>query len=194
MTDSTGDKIGETVQTTVETGQQPGAEPIRPIGETLANGPGDDGDRDDDGRFLPGTGIGKSTRFTPGNTASLQHGGRSRRVALGAMPEQAEALAALAEQRKEIEDDLGGSATLSRIQRDIVTRYLEASLVANYLGQNLQQLGPLTGKGRTRAAMTAYLQVLDRQMRLGAMLGLERVAKPGQTLEGYLASRSGARA
>jgi hypothetical protein len=169
----------ETVRASVE---QP------PIVEIASPGQQNGRDRDPLGKFAPGTTVGEATRFQLDNTKSLRKGNRSARVARGAMPEQAEALAALAEHRQYVENDLGGAAQLSRLQRDLVSRYLECVLVANYLGDNLQRLGPLTGKGRTRAAMTAYLQALDRQVRIAQLLGLARVARPGQTLEGYLAA------
>lgn len=127
-----------------------------------------------------------STSFGPGNTAALQHGVYSQQVAAGALAEQAEAVAALDEQRREIETDLGGSAGLSRIRRDLVKRYLETQLIADYLGDNLRRLGPLTGKGKARAATTAYLQVLDRQVRLAQLIGLERTAKPVPSLREVL--------
>ena len=61
-------------------------------------------------------------------------------------------------------------------------------VILRFLGGNLLAAGPLTGKGRQRAATTAYLQTLDRFMRLAQTVGLERVAKqvvnPADWLEG----------
>jgi hypothetical protein len=115
--------------------------------------------------------------WLPSNTGHLIHGGRSRQVRAGQLPEQAEAVAALAERHAEIVNELGGADALSIIKRDLVTRYLETAMIADYLASNVWQHGPLTGKGRTRAAVTAYLQVLDRQQKLAATIGIERQAK-----------------
>ncbi len=73
-----------------------------------------------------------------------------------------------------METDLGGSSAISRIQRDLVGRYVETSTLADWLGGNLVAQGVLTPKGRSRAALSAYLQVLDRQHRLATALGLTR--------------------
>jgi hypothetical protein len=116
-------------------------------------------------------------RFATGNLAALKHGGRSQQVQRGLLPDQAEALAALAEARSEIEGDLGGVDVLSRLTRDTVARYLELSLVAGYLADRLVTEGPLTGKGRQRAALTAYLGVVDRLSRLAQQLGFEKQVK-----------------
>lgn len=112
-----------------------------------------------------------------GNTAAMRHGMRSAQARAGLLPEQAEALAALAAKRAEVEQDLGGTEQLSGLARDQVQRYLELSLVADYLGTKLAQEGPLSGKGRTRACLSAYLSVVDRLLRIASTLGLERRAK-----------------
>jgi hypothetical protein len=124
----------------------------------------------------------------PGNLRSLRHGGRSSRVPVGLMPQQADALAALAERRAELLVDLGGADQLSVVMRDLVQRYLELAMTADYLAANLQQLGPLTGKGRTRAALSAWLAVVDRQQKTAQLLGLERRAKPTMGLQAAIAA------
>ena len=65
-------------------------------------------------------------------------------------------------------------SALSQLQRDLVDRYLELDTVATWLGGNLIAEGPLTAKGRTRAALSAYVKVVDRVHRLSTALGLER--------------------
>jgi hypothetical protein len=126
-------------------------------------------------------------RFVAGHPGpALKHGRYSKLVRQGALPEQQEAVAAMQERRAAIVADLG--ADLSQVKQDVVGRYLEASLVADYLFNNVQQHGVLTGKGRTRAAVATYLQVLDRVVRLGQLLGLERRSKqvpnPADWIEG----------
>lgn len=105
----------------------------------------------------------------------------------GELPSQAEAIAALAERQGEIEADLGGPENLSRIHRDAVRDLLRLELVAEFLFERLLQAGPLTGKGRTRAATMTYLQVLDRVHRLRQMVGLERRAKSLNVAEQFAA-------
>lgn len=123
---------------------------------------------------LPASGPGRG---------NWKHGGRSRVVAAALMPEQAAGLALLPATIAAIESDLGGSESLSVIKRGLVTEMARLQLIVGYLGDNVGRLGPLTGKGRTRAALTAYLQAFDRLQRLAATLGLERVTKPLGTLE-----------
>jgi hypothetical protein len=118
-----------------------------------------------------------SGRFTTGNREALKHGGFSEAVRRALLPEQAEALSALAEKRAELERDLGGADALSVVARDLATRYLELCVVADYLGGKLVTEGPLTAKGSQRAALTAYLGVVDRLQRLALALGLERRAQ-----------------
>src|SRR5437773_10109100 len=62
---------------------------------------------------------------------------------------------ALAEQRKEIETDLGGADALTRIQRDLVGRYVETTSMASWLAGNLVATGVLTARGRARQALNA---------------------------------------
>jgi hypothetical protein len=120
---------------------------------------------------------GTNGRFIAGNRDSLKHGGFSQQVRNALTPEQVEVLAALAEKRAEIERDLGGSENLSVLARDLANRYLELCVVADYLGGKLVTQGPLTPRGHQRAALTAYLGVVDRLHRLAMALGLERRQK-----------------
>lgn len=127
-------------------------------------------------------------RFAPHNTAALKHGLRSKRVLEGQLPEQAEAAAALQEREQAIVADLGGHDALSALAVGQVRQHGRLELVSEYLWNNLQQLGPLTAKGKTRAALSAWLQVQDRLHRSATALGLERRPKPAQTVADYLAT------
>ena len=142
-----------------------------------------------------GSGRNPDGTFTRGNTASVTHGGRSRQVQRAQLPAQAERRHQLAEKRAAIVDDLGGEAVLSRLQLDLVNRYLELDTVASWLGGNLVAEGPLTAKGRSRAALSAYLTVVDRLQRVSTALGLAR-RQTSVSLDHYLAdtySESGSR-
>ena len=72
---------------------------------------------------------------------------------------------------------LGGEHTLSQLQIDLVDRHLELDVVATWLGGNLLAEERLTAKGRSRAALSAYLTVLDRVHRVSSALGLARRQK-----------------
>jgi hypothetical protein len=113
-----------------------------------------------------------------GNVNAMKTGARSARVLAGLMPEQAEGLAALGERVKSIERDLGGVESLSVIAIGMIERHARLELVDDYLFGNLQRLGPLTARGRTRAALTAWLMVVDRLQKSATTLGIERRVKP----------------
>jgi hypothetical protein len=129
----------------------------------------------------PAPGRNADGTFTPGNVAALRHGAYSRQVQAGALDAQAEARAALREREAAIVSDLGGPDTVSVLQRDAVARYVGLSLVEDYLTRAIVDRGPLTPKGRQRAALTALLQVSDRLQRIAQMLGVDRRAKPAIT-------------
>ena len=57
--------------------------------------------------------------------------------------------------------------------------------MATRLGEHLVAEGPLTAKGRTRAALSAYVSVADRLLRLAMALGLRRRPKH-VALEDYI--------
>jgi hypothetical protein len=61
--------------------------------------------------------------------------------------------------------------------------FVEVSLLRRALFHKLAQDGPITGKGRLRAALTAYLGGLDRETRLAQSLGLDRKSRPVDPLE-----------
>ena len=72
--------------------------------------------------------------------------------------------------------DLGGEGNLTQLQQDLISRYVETDAVADYLAGTLVTAGALTPRGRSRAALTAYLQVLDRQHRLAVAPVLDELA------------------
>lgn len=122
--------------------------------------------------LAPGRNPGQFVRGEPG--PALKLGDRSllrRQVQIearrgGLEPERAAIIA-----------DLGGAENVSNLKARLVDRYLETSLIAEWLGGNLLVDGVLTTKGKTRAAATLYLQVVDRVHRLSMALGLERRAR-----------------
>lgn len=104
------------------------------------------------------------------------------------LPEQAEARAALAERVAAVVADLGGMDGLSTVAAGLVERHARLELVSDYLFERLERLGPLTAKGRTRAALSAWLSVVDRLHRSALALGMERRAKPINPIEAVRAA------
>ena len=122
----------------------------------------------------PASGPAKTGQFQPGNVASLRHGASSARP---------EAVAALNARVAAIVADLGGPDAVGTLAAGMVERHARLELVDDYLFANVQRLGPLTGKGRTRAALTAWLAVVDRLQKSAMALGLERKAKRVPSLQ-----------
>ena len=137
------------------------------------------------GQFVSGNRIGN--RFGAGNTARLMHGLRSKRPVEARLgPDQ---LAAFTEEHKQLLADLGGDDQVSVTKRGLARRHSELSVIADTILTNLLQQGVLSTKGRQRAALTAYLNVVDRLNKLAAQLGLERRQKPVDDLQDYINSK-----
>ena len=83
---------------------------------------------------------------------------------------------AILQHRAAVVADLGGPG-LSTITTDLVERYTAVKAIGDILANDLVTNGAVSGKGRTRAATTVFLQVLTQQCRLAAVLGLGRKAR-----------------
>ena len=129
-------------------------------------------------------------QFKAGNTAALTHGLYSQRARLALLPGQESQLAAIAEDRMELFNDLGGIEHAGLLKRKAANKTLELETIADTLIANLIREGVLTAKGKSRAALSAYLSVVDRLMRLYSMLGLERRAKQVPSIEDFIKSRT----
>jgi hypothetical protein len=127
----------------------------------------------------------ESGRFRRGNTAALTHGLRSRQVQHGLLLPPGAALPA--ERAAAVLTDLGDVSTITS---GLVRRYVHLELLAEWLEGNLLAQGALTTKGHRRAAVDAYLGVVDRLARLGSTLGLERRTKPVQSASAIIAEAS----
>lgn len=127
------------------------------------------------GRHADGT-------FARRNRVALTHGGRSRQVREAQLPGQVEVRVQRADKRAAILADLGGESQVSQLQQDLIDRYVELDTVAAWLGGHLVAHGPLTAKGRHRAALSAYVSVVDRVHRLATALGLARRPRPVRDL------------
>jgi hypothetical protein len=129
--------------------RNPDVTPIEPSGEPPARRPN------------PGW-------FRTGNTASMTHGGRRSL-------DRPEALAAIAEKREELVRHLGGEP--SAVQADLVTDYARMDVLIESVAANIEVGGIFTPKGRTRAAVSLLLSLLDRRLRLATTLGIEVKAR-----------------
>lgn len=109
-----------------------------------------------------------------GNTLALRHGMRSERYKAR---RRIEAGLALAEHRTQIETDQGGAMGLARVRRDLIDTFTEVTLFKNDLAAKLEESGAISGKGNTRRALTAYLALVNQQVKLAAQLGLGRVER-----------------
>lgn len=120
--------------------------------------------------------------FATGNMVRLKTGERTPRLL--ALPDIA---AAHQERVDAITSDLGGPSELSTTQAALVAELARLQLITASLGADVIGKGPLTAKGNRRAALSAYLNVLDRQQKLSDLLGLRRVPKsPISNLDAYL--------
>jgi len=148
-----------------------------PIRETATPGPacGHCGRVHPGGRFLAGC---AGPRLRTGAYSALVRSGD----ATGTRDE-------LAAARTELRGELGDVGV---VKGSLADAFVELGAVRDYLGGRLAQEGPLTAKGRTRALLSAYLQVVDRQVRLAQVLGVERRTQ-GATLQERLAHAVAAR-
>jgi hypothetical protein len=74
--------------------------------------------------------------------------------------------------------DRGGEAGVSETLLGLVDAYAEARLLRQSMWVQLnEQGGPITGKGKRRALLGAYLNAVDREMKLAQVVGLERSTK-----------------
>ena len=112
-----------------------------------------------------------------GNTMALKTGLRSTQLL-----EQPDITAWHREEVEAITADLGGDDELTNLKRASVRELARLEIILAALGTELLDGGTLTPKGNMRAATTVYLQVLDRFTRLSQAVGLERRAKPTQTI------------
>jgi hypothetical protein len=149
----------------------PAPEPV-PLSERRASGP----DRD------PVTG-----RLLPGHTVTLKTGEYSERVFRALLPGQEKQLARLGDRRAQLIADQGGGAECGQVRLDLVDNYNATETFLEWSRNKILREGPFTSKGRTRAAVSLFLQMLDRQMRLAAMLGLDRRAHGVSSPFEYLA-------
>ena len=124
--------------------------------------------RDSAGRFAPGNEVG--SRFQPGNTAALIHGGRRMQLGPGAARDKAERVAL----RDLVLQDLGGETEVSAVMRELVEDFAGAVVLRDLAYSHIAANGPLTKAGRRRAVVGLYLEASGRVERLAARIGTRR--------------------
>jgi hypothetical protein len=71
--------------------------------------------------------------------------------------------------------DLAADEHAAQTLQGTADAYVETTLLRRSLFEHIARSGTaVTAKGRTRAALATYLQVLDRELKLARTLGLER--------------------
>lgn len=111
-------------------------------------------------------------RFVAGNRAGVVHGGRSSQALALQAPLRAE-------DRAKVLSDLGIEENeLPAVLSDAVDTFTELRLIRRAYFTFLElQGGPIARNGRQRTAARYYLNVIDRQLKIAALLGIERKAK-----------------
>lgn len=118
-------------------------------------------------------------KFGPSNTFSLKHGGRRSL-------DRPEALIAIAGKRAELTAHLGDAVSV--VQQDIVTDYARTDVLIESVAANIEVGGIFTAKGRTRAAVTLLLSLMDRRLRLATTLGIEKKQREVNPLDAVRAA------
>ena len=115
--------------------------------------------------------------WLPGNVANLRHGLR-RYVDVGVLPDDLREY--LIDFRREVAEDLGGEAELSRVQLGLVDNLADLEAARLLLLDYALRQGTDTKRGR--AALSDHGSTVDRWGRVAKMLGLRREPRPAQTL------------
>lgn len=95
-------------------------------------------------------------QYGPGNAARRTHGARALQLH---GPQTALEQLRLDTVKAGLMADRGGAAELTTAEQLEINRASELSLLAELYWQYLTEHGPMTERGRTRAALTTYLQV-----------------------------------
>jgi hypothetical protein len=82
--------------------------------------------------------------------------------------------------------DLGGDDEVSETLRALVDDFSFAVVLTRLLTQHLTSVGPLTRRGRKRAALDAWHRASARLEGLAAKIGLERRGARVPSLDEYL--------
>lgn len=122
-----------------------------------------------------------SGRFTKHNAASVKTWRDSTMLKADLAPLKADLVA-------RVYVDLGLTADeVPEVMRTCIDMWAEATILRQVAFTRLsQQGGPITNKGRTRALLATWQTAFDRELRVAERIGLERRAKPAQSLHDWL--------
>lgn len=124
-------------------------------------------------------------RVLPGSQLHLSHGA-SRFRATGELPAHTEHVGQeLDALITDYVNDLGGREAVTTGQRELLELLRTAAGMRRLVELELQRTGWKTVKGRVRAATHLLLSLLDKEEHLIRRLGVDRKAKPINTLESY---------
>jgi hypothetical protein len=118
--------------------------------------------------------------FQPGNTTNLVNGLRSERMQLAMLPGQETVARVMAAKRQAVYVDLGGGPDgehLTEVLKTEIDRWCKLCVLEATLWDNLEKCGALTGRGKRRAALNAYLAVNDRIGFAAQRIGIQRHTK-----------------
>lgn len=85
--------------------------------------------------------------------------------------------------------DLGGPEQLTALKRELAAQGKTCRVIMDLITRELVRKGVVTPRGRVRSAVTAYMGVLDRFLKVCDRLGLEREARQLPSLATYLARK-----
>jgi hypothetical protein len=91
--------------------------------------------------------------------------------------------------RDQVIADRGGLDNLSAIEGGYIRRLSELETVARLLASDLATRGLLTAKGRVRNTLVRWLDVAGTWDKYATRIGIERRAKPVQSLTDWLSGR-----
>ena len=114
------------------------------------------------------------------------HGGRRMQLSGGSPLDEARRVAI----RDHVLEDIGGAAECSQVLYELVSDFAAACVLRDLCWRHIAAVGPMTSKGRRRAAVSLYLEASARAERLAARIGVDRKAAPVPTLAQYLESRT----
>jgi hypothetical protein len=131
--------------------------------------------------MVPSSERGSNGQFLPGNQSAVTHGRYSNL-------DRPELRVLIEDERHAVIDALGGAEALSPQMLRVVESYAENVVLRQVaLTKMFDAGGMVTSKGKTRAIFKVWQQLDETMVRRAQVLGLERRAKPVESLKDILA-------
>jgi hypothetical protein len=102
---------------------------------------------------------------------------RSERAQLATLPGQETIARVIAARRDAVYADVGGESSLCDVLKTEIDRWCRLGVLADTLWANLEKCGALTGRGKSRATLNAFLAVNDRIGFVAQRIGIQRHTK-----------------